>query len=200
MTTYLTMCVCGENQRAAESGSENFFEPHTNSQTGAPCTGMPMNRSLIAHAWLVAQVQADLDAAREATPGPWEVFTNTDDQTFVVYVGAPEGKAVTIEVNSHDGDYTTALMRQPIDGQHIATWNPARVIAECEAKLRRLQRHAPVNFPDPSHAGYWVCGYWVCGVCWSDNMNFMWPCPEILDDAAPYQNHADLPGQLNLGG
>lgn len=67
------------------------------------------------------------------------------------------------------------------DVAHIARHDPARVLRDVAAKRRTLGRHQ--RLPDP-RVGYDLPS--ICGLCDSE-----WPCPEVLDLAAPYADHPD---------
>lgn len=71
-------------------------------------------------------------------------------------------------------------MRQ---AEHIVAWDPARVLAEIDAKRRRLDLHRPDPELTSPH----------CLVCLTDRTNWTdawepdeWPCETIRLDAAPY--------------
>lgn len=70
-------------------------------------------------AWLRAQLDDDERVAREATDGPWEISASTTSPIADV-----QG------VTSSYEDYTCSIE----DAEHIARWDPARVLAEIEAK------------------------------------------------------------------
>ncbi|HEY9414308.1 MAG TPA: DUF6221 family protein [Pseudonocardia sp.] len=68
---------------------------------------------------------------------------------------------------------------------HAQRWNPARAVAEVEAKRRIIARHGMLEV-----FGTKVCAY--CATLQGQRPgNGYWPCPEILDAALPY---ADRPG------
>jgi len=56
-------------------------------------------------------------------------------------------KVVTFEAFGPDGDYVDASSPISVDtrdnGWHIVRWSPARVLAECKAKRRLLERASP---------------------------------------------------------
>ncbi len=68
--------------------------------------------------------------------------------------------------------------------QHIALWDPQRVITEVHMKTSLIARHQPEkvenDFGDP-----WLPDR--CRVC-----HEMWPCSELKTLAIPYVNHADF--------
>ncbi|MEY9876622.1 hypothetical protein ABH931_006132 [Streptacidiphilus sp. MAP12-33] len=68
---------------------------------------------------------------------------------------------------------------------HIARWDPARVLTEIAAKRRVLARHRDYDFPSNEDDGpgdyAWTPS---CDHCFKP-----WPCPDMLDVAAPYREH-----------
>lgn len=76
--------------------------------------------------WLRAQLDVDERAAREATPGPWRVSAFSTS-----------GLADVEGVTSAFGDYCCSRE----DAEHMARWDPARVLAEVAAKRRVLDQH-----------------------------------------------------------
>lgn len=75
--------------------------------------------------FLLARIAEDEQAARAATAGPWEVrpywFTSGDRSWSAV----PE--VIDEDIDAHDAE-------------HIARWDPARVLAECETKRQVVGR------------------------------------------------------------
>ena len=81
--------------------------------------------------WLRAQLDEDERYAREARPGPWTADGG------MVYVNHPTDEVV---------NYTESA-------EHIARWDPARVLREVEAKRKiidELERCGPTT---DGHAG-----------------------------------------------
>lgn len=68
--------------------------------------------------FLLARIAEDEAVARAATPGPWEWEPETEGCGSIGAVG---------DVGIHVSDE---------DAEHIARWDPARVLAECDAKRR----------------------------------------------------------------
>lgn len=59
---------------------------------------------------------------------------------------------------------------------HVARWNPARVLAECESKRALIKRHSEEHeCPVGETAGGW----------WDDE----WPCDVLRLLALPYADH-----------
>lgn len=60
--------------------------------------------------------------------------------------------------------------------RHIARWDPARVLAECEAKRRIVERHHAAG-----RSG-------LCDECHAQ----VWPCPTLRALALPYADHPEF--------
>lgn len=85
-------------------------------------------------AWLRAQLDDDERLAREAGPGPWLAITTNDftgGPDSALDLGGPQGRVVLA------GWFDDDPLR-PTEAEHIARWDPARVLAEIEAKRRIL--------------------------------------------------------------
>jgi hypothetical protein len=72
--------------------------------------------------------------------------------------------------------------------EHVARQDPARVLRQVEAHRRILARHAPIEQP----SGFPVRGFTgpYCGGCGSKGNGFgftPWPCPDVQDLAAIYE-------------
>lgn len=68
--------------------------------------------------------------AENATPGPWIAAEQTSDgQNFVGTVVKGTGPAVSIEVGSHDGNWTLDLDRQTADATYLALMHPPVALA-----------------------------------------------------------------------
>lgn len=82
-------------------------------------------------AWLLACIAGDEQIARLASPGPWSTESGLHvlDKTGE---HAPVRQAGSFE-----------------DGWHIARWDPARVLAECDAKQQIIAEHSVVYVPPP---------------------------------------------------
>lgn len=82
--------------------------------------------------FLLARIAEDKEAARKATPGRWKLWAmsvladqdGTSNVDTAVLVADTYGG-----VNGHPRTFNAS---------HIARWDPARVLADCEAKLRIL--------------------------------------------------------------
>jgi hypothetical protein len=70
----------------------------------------------------------------------------------------------------------------------IAHHDPARVLAECEAKRSIITEHQPVDCGNVRHPN----GV-HCSVCEYDDIERgWWPCPTLRFLAAPYSSHSDF--------
>ncbi|MFF9910630.1 DUF6221 family protein [Streptomyces sp. NPDC013457] len=81
------------------------------------------------------------------------------------------------EVRDEDNAGTVAFT-QDRDGQHIARHDPARVLAEVDAKRRILERHAQ-------------CGSGIGRCDDGGHVSEGEACAEQIDLAAPYADHPD---------
>ena len=113
--------------------------------------------------WLGAQLDEDERIARAATPGPWKLAR----QPGVEWVSSAEYWTVA---DCSDADPARE------NAEHVAVWDPERVLREIDARRRELKLHQrePGQHPD-------FCGY--------DRHEL--PCPSQRNLAAPY---ADRPG------
>jgi Family of unknown function (DUF6221) len=104
------------------------------------------NDSVQLVAFLLARVDEDERAARAAPPGPWLGTDAEDVGAWSVY--DPEWRIAVAKVYDHD---------QPLGGKrgpgyidpeavtaHIARHNPARVMAEVEAKRQQIDHYERV--------------------------------------------------------
>jgi hypothetical protein len=64
------------------------------------------------------------------------------------------------------------------EAAHIARWDPARVLAECEAKRRIVKLHE-IDWRDDR----------ICGLC---ERNYSFPCPTVRALTLPYADHPDF--------
>lgn len=88
--------------------------------------------------WLTAQLDADERIARAATPGPWEWTPETDvwDQNgpTLIREGTDAPDAKLVEVAAGWGHDAWGMHVGDADQEHIAEWDPARVLREIDAK------------------------------------------------------------------
>lgn len=123
--------------------------------------------------WLRAQIAEDRRIAEAATPGPWVPNAESDEVVAVDSITVADGFALS-------GNQLRATVR------HIARWDPARVLAECDAKERIISEHTP----EQGWSTATVTLTDVCGTC-SDRDNAgdregEWPCSTLRLLALPY--------------
>lgn len=124
-------------------------------------------------AWLRAQLDEDERVARAAAILPYgcaEWFSGAEGCVF--------GKDPASELHVRG-----AVLSLDDIGAHIARWDPARVLAEVEAKRRILDLHAESDFPyDPDSAGPGNYSWTPqCQGCYEDA-----PCLTVRLLAQPY--------------
>jgi hypothetical protein len=81
-------------------------------------------------AFLRARLDEDEQVVRAATPGPWQ-----DGGGYVTDTGPHGPNAQITDYGTQDGEQGSA------DSAHIARWDPARVLAEVDAKRRILAEY-----------------------------------------------------------
>lgn len=100
-------------------------------------------------AWLVADdgpIATDEARARAAQPGPWDVFDSDMPGEHTVRHRNPNGTP-----DPHRVATTTGLHCAALDAEHIATWDPDRVLAECAAKRQIIE----ATWGGPDHEQMW---------------------------------------------
>ena len=163
-------------------------------------------------AFLRARLDEDEQAARAATPGPWQAEPAVDSAYSLpsalvfrtdVDRNAPwSNEWVSPWVVQPDSEGSEGI--EPADAEHIARWDPARVLAEVEAKRRMLELHVPepsgyingvyqmasepIGDPFCSHCAN-LCHSSSGIMC--DNPDAPWPCPTVRILALPYADHPD---------
>lgn len=95
--------------------------------------------------WLSAQLDADEQVARKATSGPWEWQGDWSAHDVDVELLRPDPSVEPWQqrrvIYAH-GEHTTGFVDvTQQDAAHIARWDPARVLAEVEAKRAMLALH-----------------------------------------------------------
>lgn len=102
--------------------------------------------------WLRAQLDEDERVARSATSAPWtakRADRSVYAQETSVVMGGHDGGWYVVPCDMESGEGAESG-----DAQHIARWDPARVLAEVEAKRRILGLWSDgADFPDFS-GGY----------------------------------------------
>lgn len=137
--------------------------------------------------FLNARLDEDEQTARAATDGPWTIRSlGRHDLSTVVM-----GNELLAQL---DGS------RAASNSVHMAVHNPARVLAEVDAKRRIVELHGIVHrnigwLEDGFEEGGEVA---VCGLCVPRHSGFRTraevpegPCPTLRLLALPYADHAD---------
>ncbi len=107
-------------------------------------------------AWLLERIAEDEAAARAATAGPW--FVNSDKHGNQIGTDTVRPASIrefdrTCDVISYGYTSDPAPDVDITDAQHIARWNPARVLAECAAKRELIWMANPYDFADDGGTG-----------------------------------------------
>lgn len=127
--------------------------------------------------FLLARIAEDEVAAREAitaTGAEWVVHRDGMHSPGYVDIAAKgSGEWVTLD---RDGIGSTLAPA----AEHTARWDPARALAEVEAKRRLVELHRPEVFEDaPAEA---FCTH-------DQRTSGLWPCPTMRLLALPYADH-----------
>mgnify|MGYP001472033399 CR=1 FL=1 len=95
--------------------------------------------------FLRARLNEDAQHARNATPGPWDTdHVRTRGEMAVL---SEWGSVVAAYAGSDNGYPAHPEPMGRGDAEHIARWNPARVLAEVEAKRRHAVGRASSGRP-----------------------------------------------------
>lgn len=126
--------------------------------------------------WLSEQLDEDARVASTATPpgsGHWSLYIE----------GGDDGWAFEDSKGGEPG----CIIGSKTAAQHITRWDPARVLAEVEAKRAILAGHPPIECSNVR------CPVGLhCGTCeYDDPSGNHWPCPTARALALPYR---DRPG------
>jgi hypothetical protein len=129
-------------------------------------------------AWLLEQIAEDERAALAASPGPWRPNVEHDEVLAVDDETVCDGFALS-----------NRQLRATVE--HIAAWDPVRVLAGCDAKRRLVELHASEDVDGRLRDGEEITVP-VCVVCRDSNgMREESPCPTLRLLAVPL---ADRPG------
>lgn len=143
--------------------------------------------------FLLARIAEDEERARAAAQGPWtwREYGGRNGVDPVPYLtgrgGDPATYAYDTEViePNHSGECgcrsscTLELRVRVEDREHIARHDPARVLAECEAKRRIVARH-------DAHLGHEPTPHIVPRLKWREG------CDTLRLLALPYADHPDF--------
>lgn len=133
--------------------------------------------------FLLARIAEDEAVAREATPGPWRWSEDLEDgmESEAAHTYVRNESWPTPVISAH-GVHTEGFVQvQPADAAHIARWDPARVLAECQAKARIVSNHASTTTGWHDDEGEHVL---YCRWC-----HRQWPCADLRALALPYADH-----------
>lgn len=117
-------------------------------------------------AFLKARLDEDEQAAKAATSGRWMAL---------------DGGVMALEDESWPVTSTETECERD-DRVHIARWDPARVLAEVQAKRRIIERHHEVIWTEWHDVRETACGH--CSQ--PGGRRVAWPCPDVLDIAEVY--------------
>lgn len=137
--------------------------------------------------FLLARIAEDEAVARAASPSPWQYGDVASvaggslyDKTRMI------GDLHYEHLGNHDGSIVRHLLSDEADanGAHIARHDPARVLAECEAKRRIVEEHALVRIDRPDlHPD-------ACAACGChETYPTRWPCRTLRYIATAYADH-----------
>lgn len=127
--------------------------------------------------FLRARLDEDQAVAQHANPGPWVV----NDATYPESIYTEDRLTDVVAGGRWGGEANVFDTAE--DAFHIARWDPARVLAEVQAKRAILELHI---CPCPNDCG--DCGQ-CSGAHMADPVGF--PCPTVKLIAVPYQDHPD---------
>jgi hypothetical protein len=130
-------------------------------------------------AFLRARLDEDEAIARGATVGPWRV----NDEAFAETIYGPSNEAV-VAGGRWGGE--APVFDSTEDAIHIARHDPARVLAEVEAKRELLKLHRSVGRRSTGSGGGIVED---CQIC--DHFPAQYPCATLRLLALPYVDHPD---------
>jgi hypothetical protein len=135
--------------------------------------------------FLLARFAEDEEVARAATPGPWFANGAMDENSQVGTGTGVVGRTVGFPGVDRRGDVVSDGVEGDggawwPDAQHIARHDPARVLAECDAKRRIVEQHSDVH--DCSSVDWAANDFGGAGWIGCD-------VPRLL--ALPYADHKD---------
>jgi hypothetical protein len=139
--------------------------------------------------WLLEQIAEDEADAKDSLPGPWRVTEWPSAQA--------SGRWVV--TSRYDPKFVAEFLDYGDDrrmAHHVARHDPTRVLAECDAKRRIIERHQPVKQWFGHEPNRRVIGV-VCSTCIVADepaqdcyhVEADWPCVEIRDLAAVFADH-----------
>lgn len=139
--------------------------------------------------FLLARIAEDERAARECAkvyPSPWEVSDR--GHSAKVVADAPNFHHV---VDLDQGQIPVGTVEWLGDAiEHVARHDPARMLAECEAKRRIIAEHSD----ERDHGNGRITHTGVCDTCGEDvgrDVDDQYPCRTLQLLALPYADHPD---------
>ncbi|THA82739.1 DUF6221 family protein [Streptomyces sp. A0592] len=147
--------------------------------------------------FLRARLDEDEQAARAATGGPWVL----DDERHAEQILTADESVVVVGGSRWSGE--APVFETTADGLHIARHDPARVLAEVDAKRRILLLHNIPAVVSPKMAALGLREGEApeddrrCAGCGLDNMDDpitpdVNACPILRALALPYAGHDDF--------
>ena len=126
--------------------------------------------------FLLARIAEDEAAAQTVPPLDYNIDMggNRQDERWMFDRALP---------SSADGMGNWSKNRGRADADHFSRWDPARVLAECEAKRRIVEIHREVPASDIDWSD--------CALCPTGLTRTRWPCPTLRALALPYAAHPD---------
>lgn len=142
--------------------------------------------------FLLARIAEDEEVAKQAKSDSPRWASTQKDGTLKIDTGI---ESMGWEFGGGDGiwscddpydDCGTYVSHAFAEGDHIARHDPARVLAECEAKRRIVEEHSDGGKDwDGQRFVHW------CRRCAGRRGHEPWPCPTLRALALPYADHPD---------
>lgn len=123
--------------------------------------------------FLLARIAEDEEVAKSAGGGRWSIAPGADG------IGWHDGLAIAVVESTWDACISVA------PAEHTVRHDPARVLAECQAKRAIVGRHKLGSW----HSGVLDVDVVTCETC--NTADDDWPCPDLRDLAAVYADHPD---------
>lgn len=122
--------------------------------------------------WLLKQIAEDESQARAACLKGHRSWHND--------IGPLGDYDVTDDANRQ---IVGELVNMSNQAEHIARWDPNRVLAECDTKRRIIEPHTPER--------PYAATVDLCAECGGENGRVAWPCRDLLILALPYSDRPD---------
>jgi len=146
--------------------------------------------------WLREQIAEDRSKAEVATPGPWNTSGPDTIAQWTIYDAEWSVASTTVydhnkPMSNKPGARGPGYIDPDANAEHIARWDPARVLAECDAKLAILEQHPTGSGWDGDNFGCAVCETCAHYDHSGDLNGDPYPCKTLRHLALPY---SDRPG------